>query len=158
MTSTQQNIGQSGADGLAALVGGASNFSRKAQEIAGELTKISEKNVGAGVNAAERLRSAKTLQGVTTIQIDLMKDAYETMSTHSRKIAEITASTPSELAKSYLDVFSALSAAGSEFAQKATEMTGSMGEKASSAVQQMGGQATNAARQNAKTTGNGARA
>jgi hypothetical protein len=158
MTSTQQNIGQSGADGLAALVGGVTNFSRKAQEIVGELTKFSEKNVGAGVNAAERLRSAKTLQDVTTIQIDLMRDAYETMSTHSRKIAEITASTPSELTKSYLNVFSALSAAGSEFAQKVTEMTRSMGEKGSSAFQQMGGQATNAAGQNAKTKGSSARA
>lgn len=157
MTSTQQNIGQSSADGLAALVGGVTNFSRKTQEIAGELAKISEKNVGACVNAAERLRGAKTLQDVTTIQIDLMKDAYETMSTHSRKIAEITASTPSEWAKSYGDVFSALSAAGSEFTQKATEMTRSMGEKASNAVQQMGGQAMNDAHQKAKASGDVAR-
>lgn len=158
MAIAQQNIGQSGASGFTAIFDGVNNFNRKAQEVAEELAKISEKNIGAGMNAAGRLLGAKTLQDVATIQMDLMKAAYETMTTHSRKITEINASTREELAKSYGDVFSVLSKSGSEFGRKATEMTRSMGDITSNVVQQMDGQTANAARQNAKTPGNGARA
>ncbi|MGO9430785.1 phasin family protein [Rhodoblastus sp.] len=158
MTTAQQNIGQSSASGFANIFDGVTNFNGKAHEVADELAEITKENIGAGVNAAQRLLGAKTLQDVVTIEMDLMKAAYETMTTHSRKISEINASTREEFAKNYGNVFSSLSKSGSEFTQKATEMTRSMGEKASNSVQQMGGQAMNAARQNAKTTGNGARA
>jgi hypothetical protein len=158
MASAQQNIEQSSASGFAAVLDGVTNFNRKAQEVAGELAKMSEKNIGAGMNAAGRLVGVKTLQDVATIQADLMKAAYETMTSHSQKIIEITASTREELAKSYGDVFSVLSKSGNELANKATEMTRSIGEMTSNVAQQMDAQATNAARQNAKTNGNGARA
>lgn len=158
MASVQQNLGQSNASGFTAIFDGFTNFNRKAQEVANELAKISKENIGASVIAAERLLGAKTLQDILTIQAELMKEAYETMTSQSRKIIEITASTREELAKSYGDVFSALSKSGNELADKATEMTRSMGDMTSNVVHQMDVQATNAARQHAKTTGNGARA
>jgi phasin family protein len=156
MAIAQHNTGQSSASGFAAVLDGVTNFNRKAQEVAEELANISKKNIGAGVNAAERLLGAKTFQEVTTIQMELMKEAYETMTTHSRKIIEITASTREDLAKSYGKVFSALSKSGNELANKATEMTRSMGDMTSNVVQQMDAQATNAAGQNTKAKGNGA--
>jgi hypothetical protein len=157
MTSTQQNSGSSGGDGIAALVGGVTSMSHKAQEIAREIAKLSQENVDLGANAAAKFRNAKTFQDVTTIQMDMMKAAYETMNAHSRKIAQLTAATPSELVKSYGDVVSALSKAGGEFTQKAMEMTVAMGEKASSAAQKMGEHVVDVAAQKAKATENVAR-
>ena len=102
---------------------------RKAQEIAGEFARISEENLNAGSKAAERLRDAKSLQDVTSIQSDLMKEFYETLSEHTRKIAEIASSTPKEMAQKYQEFFSAVSEAGSQATQQATEMGRSAAEK-----------------------------
>ncbi len=121
MASVQQPF-ETGRNGLASILGGFANMGRKAQEIAGEFAKMSEENIGAGSKAAERLRDAKSLQDVTSIQTDLMKESYETMNAHYRKIAEIAASTPKELAQNYHEFLSVVADAGSEATQKAAEM------------------------------------
>lgn len=150
MASTQP-MEQTAVSGMASIFGGVSSFSRKAQAIAGEFAKMSEENLGAGAKAAERLRDAKSLQDFMTIEADLMKESMETANTHYRKIAEIAASTPGELAGSYREFFSNVTAAGSEAAQKAGEMTRRLGENASDAVNQTADQASDMTRQGAES-------
>lgn len=117
--------------GMASIFGGVSSFSRRAQAIAGEFAKMSEENLGAGAKAAERLRDAKSLQDFMTIETDLMKELIETTNAHYRKIAEIAASTPQELAESYREFLSNVTAVGNEVADKARDMTRKIGEQAS---------------------------
>jgi hypothetical protein len=133
---SQQNIEQAGSNSLASIFGGVSTIGRKAQAIAGELGKLSEENLGAGTKAAEKLRDAKSLQDVTSIQSDLLKESFETTNGHFRKIAEIAASTPQEVAKSYQEFLSAITEIGTAAAHKAGDLTRQMGEKTSNAANQ----------------------
>jgi hypothetical protein len=118
---------ETGRNGIASMIGGYAHIGRKAQEIAGEFAKISEENIGAGSKAAERLRDAKSLQDITSIQTDLMKASYETLSEHCRKIAEIAASTPKEMAEKYQEFFAAMTEAGGKATQQAADMGRDMG-------------------------------
>lgn len=133
---SQQTMEQTSSNGLASLLGGVSTFGRKAQAIAGEFAKLSEENLGAGTKAAEKLRDARSLQDVTAIQSDLLKESFETTNNHYRKIAEIAVSTPQEVAKSYHEFLSAMTDMGTQAAQKAGDMTRQMGEQTSNAAHQ----------------------
>jgi hypothetical protein len=123
-------------NGLAAVFGGFSALSLKAQAIAVELAKISEENLGAGARAAERLRDAKSMQDITAIQTDLIKESITTMNEHYRKIGEIAASTPQEVAKSCSEMFSAVTRAGGEMVNRASDASRKMGEEVADAAQQ----------------------
>lgn len=123
-------------NGMATIFNGVSTWSRTAQAIAGELAKMSEENLGAGAKAAERLRDAKSMQDITAIQTDLVKESIEHMNDHCRKIAEIAVSTPQEVAKSYRELFSVISETGSEIINKASDVTRQMGDQAADAVHQ----------------------
>lgn len=131
-----QPMEQARVNGMASVLGGVSALGLKAQAIAGELAKISEENIGAGARAAERLRSATSMQDIAAIQTDLFKDSITTMNEHYRKIAEIAASTPQEVAKSCQEMFSAVTEAGSEAARRAGDMTRQMNDRAAEVTQQ----------------------
>lgn len=130
---------------MATVFGGVSTLSRKAQAIAAELAKLSEENLGAGAKAAERLRDAKTMQDITSIQTELFRESIEHMNEHYRKIAEIAASTPQEVADSYREMLTVISDAGKEVANRAGDMT-----------RQAGDQVVNAAHQTADAARHGA--
>lgn len=145
---SEQSIQQANSNGFASILGGVSTFGRKAQAIAGELAQLSEQNLGAGTKAAERLREAKSFQDVTSIQADLLKESFETTKNHYSKIAEIAASTPQEVAKSYQEFFSAITDLGTQAAQKAGDLSRQVGEQTSNAAQQT----ANVARDSAEKT------
>ncbi|MCW2273230.1 hypothetical protein GJ654_03860 [Rhodoblastus acidophilus] len=147
MASPQQHpIEQTAISGFRTLFGGVSSVSRKAQAIVGEFAKLSEAQLGAGAKAAERLRYAQSLQEVTTIQSELLKESYEATTNHYRKIAELAISTPQELAESAREFASTMAQAGQEGAERASEMTHRMGEKAAQANDETGDAAQSAMR------------
>jgi len=135
MASTQL-AEQTNMKGFASILGGVSNFGRKAQAIAGEFAKLSEENIGAGTKAAERLREAKSLEDVTTIQTDLLKESFETINSHYQKIAAIAVSAPQEMAASYREFFAAMTDLGTQAANKAGDLTRQMGDRASDTARQ----------------------
>jgi hypothetical protein len=96
----QQSTEHPALSGLKALLGGFSSVTRNMQAIAGEIAKISEDSLEAGTKATERLRNARSLQEVTEIQSDLLKDSYAKTINHYQKIAELALSAPQELASS----------------------------------------------------------
>lgn len=116
--------------GLATIFNGVSTIGRKAQEVVGELTKLSEEKLDVGAKAAERLRDAKSIQDITGIQSDWIQSSYQSSSAHYFKIAEIVASTPQEVAKCYSELFTAFSHVGGEAMNKATEFSQRMGAQA----------------------------
>jgi hypothetical protein len=127
---------QARTDDLTSVFGGFSALSLKAQAIAVELAKISEENFGAGAKAAERLRNAKSMQDITAIQTDLIKESITTMNEHYRKIAEIAASTPRDVARSCSEMFSAVTHAGGEIVNRASDATRQVGNQIAGAAQQ----------------------
>lgn len=132
---------QTAVSGFNVFLGNVSNLGRRAQAIVGEIAKMSEENIGASTKAAERLREARSYRDVTSIQTDLMKESYECTTAHYRKIAEIAATTPQEMAQGYRELISAITEAGQETA-----------ERASDAMRRAGEQTADVARKAADTT------
>lgn len=141
----QQSTEQNAVNSFNALFENMSSFGRQAQAIASEFAKMSEENLSATTKAAERLRGATSLQDVTSIQTDLVKESYECMMSHYRKIAEIAATTPQVMAHGYREMFSAMTEAGQEAASRAADITRQAGERTASAMQKTAETARNAA-------------
>ncbi|WP_296714413.1 phasin family protein [Rhodoblastus sp.] len=129
-----QPMEQARADDLTSVFGGFSALSLKAQAIAVELAKISEENFGAGAKAAERFRNAKSMQDITALQTDLIKESIATLNEHYRKIAEIAASTPQEVARSCAEMFSAVTHAGGEIVNRASDATRQVSDQVADAA------------------------
>ena len=144
----QQPIEQSAVSSFKTIFGGVSTVSRKAQAIASEFAKMSEETLGLGAKAAERMRGAQSLQDVTTIQSDLLKESFETTTNHYRKIAELAISTPQELAQTAREFASNVAQAGQEGAERATEMARKMGGQAADMAEKGGEAAQTAMRGN----------
>ena len=145
-TPQQQPMEQTAVSGFRTFMGGMSSVGRTAQAIAGEFAKMSEEQLGAGAKAAERLRNAQSLQEVTTIQSELLKESYEFTTNHYRKIAELAISTPQELAQSAREFASTMAQAGQEGAERASDMARKMGGQAADVVERTSEAAQSAAR------------
>jgi len=130
MSSQQQQPEHQALSGLKALFGGYSNFGRNMQAIAGEFAKMSEENIEAGVKAADRLREAHSLQELTDIQSDLMKESYVTTTNHYRRIAELAASTPQHLAHSAEEIANTFAQFSRESAERVSELAQKAGGQA----------------------------
>jgi hypothetical protein len=137
---------QSAVSNFRTFFGGMSSVGRKAQAIAGEFAKMSEETLGAGAKAAERLQNAQSLQEVTTIQSELLKESYEATTNHYRKIAELAISTPQDLAQSAREFASTMAQASQETAERAADMTRKMGGQAADVVEKAGEATAQAAR------------
>ena len=142
----QQPMEQTAVSSFRTFFGGISSVGRKAQAIAGEFAKLSEEQLGAGAKAAERLQNAQSLQEVTTIQSELLKESYETTTNHYRKIAELAISTPQELAQSAREFASTMAQAGQEGAERASEMARKMGGQVADIAEKSGEAAQSAVR------------
>jgi hypothetical protein len=127
---------------LAAFAG----IGRNVQAIATEITKITQENIEAGAKAIEKLREVKSLPDVFSVQTELMQASLETFGAHGPRIAEIAASTPAEVMKSYQEALGQIAEAGGAAARKASDTTQSMVEQTTSAARNMTNKATDAAR------------
>ena len=115
---------------------------RTAQAIAGEMARLSEDNIEITARTAEKLRTAKSLQDVTSIQTDMIKESFikesfEKTQGHVRKIAEIAVTTPASVVESYREFVSTLSDAGQEVARRAADVTQQAGQNAAKAAEKM---------------------
>jgi hypothetical protein len=126
---------QNAVNSFNALFDNMSSFGKQAQAIASEFAKMSEENLSATTKAAERLRGATSLRDVASIQTDLVKESYECTMSHYRKIAEIAATTPQVMAHNYREIFSVMTEAGQEAANRAADMTRQAGERTANVVQ-----------------------
>jgi hypothetical protein len=123
MASPQQQTEQSALSGYKAFLGGVTDVSRNMQAIAGEIAKMSEETLEAGTKAAERLRDAHSLQEITDIQSDLLKESYTTTTNRYRRIAELAISTPQHLAQSAEKIAATLVEAGRSTTEQMSQAT-----------------------------------
>jgi len=131
----QQHTEQTAVSSVRAVLDGFASVSRNAQAIVGEFAKMSEENLGVGTKAAERLRDSHSLQEVTDIQSEMLKESYATTANHYRKIAELAISTPREFAHSAGEIASTLAQAGKEGAERAFETARKKGDEAANAAE-----------------------
>ena len=137
MPQDQTSTGQTGVPGFSALLGQVANMGRTAQAIVGEMARLSEDNIEITAKTAEKLRTAKSLQDVTSIQTDMIKESFEKTQGHVRKIAEIAATTPASVVDNYREFVSTISDAGQETARRAADMTQQAGENAARGAEKM---------------------
>ncbi len=137
MQQDQTATGQIGVTGYSALLGQFANFGRAAQAIAGEMARLSEVNIDITTRTAEKLRAAKSLQDVTSIQTDMMMESFEKTQGHVRKIAEIAVTAPAHAVDNYREFVSTMSDAGRETARRAADMTEQAGEAAARGAEKL---------------------
>jgi hypothetical protein len=130
MPQNQTSTGQIGVTGYSILIGQFADIGRTAQAIAGEIARLSEDNIEITARTAEKMRAAKSLQDLTSIQTDMIKESFEKTQTHVRKIAEIAVAAPAHVVDHYREFVSTLSDAGREAARQTADLTKQAGEAA----------------------------
>ena len=141
MPQNQTSTGQIGMPGYlpgySALLGQFANIGRTAQAIAGEIARLSEDNIEITAKTAEKMLAAKTLQDLTSIQTDMIRESFEKTQGHVRKIAEITAATPAHVVDNYREFVSMISDAGREATRRVADMTRQAEETAAKGAEKM---------------------
>ncbi len=79
--------------------------SQQAQAVACQWLEISKQAFEHASQTLEKLRAARSIEEIVAIQANYVKEAYENAGTHARKFGEIMSGFPSELTKTYRDVW-----------------------------------------------------
>jgi hypothetical protein len=142
-------MGNIGVTGMTALLGQVATLGRTAQAIAEELAKLSEENINVSARAVEKLRAARTLQDVASIQTDLVRESIEKSQNHLKKIAEIAVAAPAHTVENYREFMASFTEATRETARRGAEQ---VGDAAHQATQEAGDAARRGAEQVADAT------
>lgn len=95
--------------------------SKNMQAVAGEYFEISRQSFERATQAWEQLRGAHGMDEVIKIQTNYVRGAIENASQHARKLGELAAAFPAEIAKSYQDAWLKSVSAGIEAVETASK-------------------------------------
>jgi hypothetical protein len=146
MQTDQTPVGQIGVTGFTALLGQIATLGRTAQAIAGELARLSEENIDVSAKAVEKLRGARSMQDVASIQTDLVRESIEKSQSRFKKIAEIAAAAPGHTVENYRAFVASFTEAGRETARQMGDTARRGAEQVADAAHQATQQAGDAAR------------
>lgn len=93
--------------------------SRNMQAVAGECFEISKESFEHATQAWEKLRSARGMDEIMTIQTNYVKEVLENATHHARKFGEIIAAFPAEMTKTYQDAWLKAADAGRQAMESA---------------------------------------
>jgi hypothetical protein len=79
--------------------------SKNLQAVAGECFEMSKQSFEHASQTWEKLRSAKGMDDVVTIQRNFVNEAIENASEHARKFGELWAAFPTEITRTYQDAW-----------------------------------------------------
>lgn len=79
--------------------------SKNLQAIAAEIFEISKQSFDHTTQALEKLRSARGMDEIVTIQSDFVKEAFENAAKHAQKFRELMTAFPAEMTKTYQDAW-----------------------------------------------------
>jgi hypothetical protein len=79
--------------------------SKNMQAMAGECFEISKQSFEHATQTMEKLRGAHSMDELVAIQTNYVKEAFENAAEHARKFGELMAVFPSEITKTYQDVW-----------------------------------------------------
>jgi hypothetical protein len=80
-------------------------MSKNIQAIAGEIFEISKQSFEHTTEVMEKLRNARGVDEVLTIQTNFVKEACEHAAQHAQKFSELMAALPAEMTKSCQDAW-----------------------------------------------------
>ncbi len=95
--------------------------SQKIQAFTAEIAEMSKTSYEHSLQTMEKLRSAKSLEELLSIQSGFVQDSFESLSQRSRKLSEMMSSMPLEMAKTYRDAMMKAAEAAMQTTRKATE-------------------------------------
>ena len=79
--------------------------SQKMQALAGECFEISKQSFEHATKTMEKLRGARGMDEIMTIQANYMKEAFENAGRHACKFGELISGLPAEFTKNYQDAW-----------------------------------------------------
>jgi len=95
--------------------------SQKVQAFTGEIADMSKQSYEQALQTMEKLRGAKSLEELLSIQSGFVQESFENLSQRSRKLSEMMSSMPLEMAKTYREAMLKAADAAMDTTRKATE-------------------------------------
>ena len=77
--------------------------SKNMQAFAGELAQMSKKSIEQASTTMEKLRDAKSLEDLMSIQTTFMREAMESATQRTRRLGEMMTTLPLEITRAYQD-------------------------------------------------------
>lgn len=93
---SEQNI----SSGVETTLGGFTAASKSIQTLTSEIARMSKESVDHTAQLLERLRSAKTIEDVVSIQTSYLQQSFTNYAEYTRRFGELFALLPLEMAKS----------------------------------------------------------
>ena len=108
-----------------------STVSKSIQSITSEIQKLSKDSMDQATQLMEKLRTAKSMEDIVSIQSSFMQTSFSTYADYTKRMSEMMMSVPVELAKQSQSAFQQGKQAMTEAAEKT-------GEQMRNAAEQMG--------------------
>lgn len=115
-----------GAPGYDTVMNGFGTASKSLQDFANEVQRMSRDSYEKTTQMMEKLRAAKTMEDVLSIQTGFMQQSFATSSEYTRHFSELMMTLPMEMARNSRDTFQK----GTQAMQQAGEQVGSELQKA----------------------------
>ncbi|VFU08672.1 Phasin family protein [Methylocella tundrae] len=107
-----------------------SSTTKNLQAFAAEIAEMSRQSIEHTTDTIEKLRNARGLSEILTIQTNFMREAFEHLSQHTRKFSELMTSLPLEMSKTYAQLWTKSLDSGVRTVEEA-------GEKAAANVERL---------------------
>src|SRR5271168_1139210 len=104
-----------------ASMGGLTSATKNLQAFAAEMADMSRQSIEHTTETIEKLRQARGLSEILTIQTSYVREAFEQLSQHARKFSEMMASFPMEMSKTYTEAWTKSLKTAADSAQQAGE-------------------------------------
>jgi phasin family protein len=108
-----------------------SSTTKNLQAFAAEIAEMSRQSIEHTTDTIEKLRSARGLSEILTIQTNFMREAFEHLSQHTRKFSELMTSLPLEMSKTYAQLWTKSLDSGVRTVEEAREKAVANGERLS---------------------------
>ena len=113
------DINRQAADAAAETSAAASTAGTAFHALAAEMAEMSRQSLERATSTIEKLRAAGGINEVFAIQSQYLREAFDHGARNSRRFAELMASLPLEMGKSYAQTLSKVVAAAGEQAEEA---------------------------------------
>jgi hypothetical protein len=94
---------------------------QRIQAFTSEIAEMSKQSYDHAMQTMERLRGAKSLEDLLSIQSGFVKESFESLGQRSRKLTEMMSAMPMEMANTYRETMMKAAETAMQTTRKATE-------------------------------------
>jgi hypothetical protein len=130
----QEQRGTSTAAGIDLAASSVSTASKNLQAFATEIAEMSKESFDHATQALEKLRNARSMDEVVSIQTSFLKEAFEHSAQRTRRFSELVTAFPLEFTKTYQDTLAKCVNAAIQSTEAAGQAAAAQAERFTDAV------------------------